>query len=108
MCSNRMLHDKSPILVRQTSNFREDVAGPFSIMAFRIPCWDVCAAKPVLVPATCLFRKGMVTAVPNLKVAMVQLALFRQFVDPMRGSVLAQSVALFATIAMRRALDDRQ
>jgi threonine/homoserine/homoserine lactone efflux protein len=90
-----------------------------------------------------LFREGRVTAVLNLKVAMFQLALFPQFVDPARGSVLAQSVVLtqtviaapgdsvgirrrfvaapawnawfkhvlagvFATLAVRLALDDRQ
>lgn len=44
-----------------------------------------------------LWRQGFVTAVLNPKVAMFQLALFPQFVDPSRGSVLAQSLILGAT-----------
>ncbi|HTQ01106.1 MAG TPA: LysE family translocator [Casimicrobiaceae bacterium] len=44
-----------------------------------------------------LYRDGVVTAILNPKVAMFQLALFPQFVDPARGSVLAQSLILGAT-----------
>jgi len=40
---------------------------------------------------------GLVTAILNPKVAMFQLALFPQFVDPSRGSVLVQSLLLGAT-----------
>jgi threonine/homoserine/homoserine lactone efflux protein len=49
------------------------------------------------VPAARLYREGLVTAILNPKVAMFQLALFPQFVDPTRGSVLAQSLILGAT-----------
>jgi threonine/homoserine/homoserine lactone efflux protein len=44
-----------------------------------------------------LYRDGMITAILNPKVAMFQLALFPQFVDPAHGSVLAQSLVLGAT-----------
>jgi threonine/homoserine/homoserine lactone efflux protein len=49
------------------------------------------------VPPGELYRQGFVTAVLNPKVAMFQLALFPQFVDPSRGSVLVQSLLLGAT-----------
>ncbi len=41
-----------------------------------------------------LFRTGILTSILNPKVALFYLALFPQFVDPARGSVLAQSVIL--------------
>ena len=44
------------------------------------------------VPARKLFRDGLVTSILNPKVAMFQLALFPQFVDPAHGSVLAQTL----------------
>ena len=44
-----------------------------------------------------LFRAGVLTSILNPKVALFQLALFPQFVDPSRGSVLAQSLVLGAT-----------
>lgn len=55
------------------------------------------AAVDTTVPAARLFREGLVTAILNPKVAMFQLALFPQFVDPSRGSVLVQSLVLGAT-----------
>jgi len=54
------------------------------------------AVKDTVPPAT-LYRQGFMTAILNPKVAMFQLALFPQFVDPSRGSVLAQSLILGAT-----------
>jgi threonine/homoserine/homoserine lactone efflux protein len=48
-------------------------------------------------PVATLYRDGVVTAILNPKVAMFQLALFPQFVDPAHGSVLAQSLVLGAT-----------
>lgn len=48
-------------------------------------------------PAGALFRAGLATSLLNPKVALFQLALFPQFVDPSRGSVLAQSLVLGAT-----------
>ena len=44
-----------------------------------------------------LFRAGLMTSLLNPKVALFQLALFPQFVDPAAGSVLAQSLVLGAT-----------
>ncbi|MEO8486586.1 MAG: LysE family translocator [Betaproteobacteria bacterium] len=44
-----------------------------------------------------LFRAGVVTSLLNPKVALFQLALFPQFVDPSHGNVLAQSLTLGAT-----------
>jgi threonine/homoserine/homoserine lactone efflux protein len=44
-----------------------------------------------------LFRAGVLTSLLNPKVALFQLALFPQFVDPSRGSVLGQSLVLGAT-----------
>jgi len=53
------------------------------------------AAQPA--PAGALYRAGLATSLLNPKVALFQLALFPQFVDPSRGSVLAQSLVLGAT-----------
>lgn len=44
-----------------------------------------------------MYRQGLLTAVLNPKVAVFQLALFPQFVDPARGSVLMQSLVLALT-----------
>jgi threonine/homoserine/homoserine lactone efflux protein len=44
-----------------------------------------------------MYRQGLLTAVLNPKVAVFQLALFPQFVDPARGSVLLQSLLLAVT-----------
>jgi threonine/homoserine/homoserine lactone efflux protein len=52
-------------------------------------------------PPQRLFRIGLLTSVLNPKVAMFYLALFPQFIDPTRGSVLAQSLILgFIQIAI--------
>ena len=60
---------------------------------------DVVAAPGAGVRASAvkLYRDGLVTSILNPKVAMFQLALFPQFVDPAHGSVLAQSLVLAAT-----------
>jgi threonine/homoserine/homoserine lactone efflux protein len=50
-------------------------------------------ALPPAAPAK-LFRMGLLTSILNPKVALFYLALFPQFVDPARGSVLAQSLVL--------------
>jgi len=44
-----------------------------------------------------MYRQGLLTALLNPKVAVFQLALFPQFVDPARGSVLRQSLVLAVT-----------
>lgn len=44
-----------------------------------------------------LFRMGVLTSILNPKVALFYVALFPQFVEPARGSVLTQSLALGAT-----------
>lgn len=51
---------------------------------------------PAAAPAK-LFRMGLFTSILNPKVALFYLALFPQFVDPARGSVLGQSLVLGAT-----------
>jgi threonine/homoserine/homoserine lactone efflux protein len=43
-----------------------------------------------------LYRTGVLTSILNPKVALFYLALFPQFVDPARGSVLLQSLSLTA------------
>lgn len=43
-----------------------------------------------------LFRTGVLTSMLNPKLALFYLALFPQFVDPSRGSVLVQSLLLAA------------
>jgi threonine/homoserine/homoserine lactone efflux protein len=48
---------------------------------------------PDVVPAK-LFRMGLLTSILNPKVALFYLALFPQFVDPVRGGVFAQSLVL--------------
>ena len=45
-------------------------------------------------PAAKLFRMGLLTSILNPKVALFYIALFPQFVEPARGSVFAQSLAL--------------
>jgi threonine/homoserine/homoserine lactone efflux protein len=54
------------------------------------------AAPPFAAPMQ-TYRQGLLTAVLNPKVAVFQLALFPQFVDPARGSVLLQSLVLAVT-----------
>lgn len=46
------------------------------------------------VPRWTLYRTGILTSILNPKVALFYLALFPQFVDPARGSVLLQSLFL--------------
>jgi threonine/homoserine/homoserine lactone efflux protein len=48
-------------------------------------------------PPAKLFRMGLLTSILNPKVALFYLALFPQFVEPARGSVLGQSLVLGAT-----------
>ena len=57
---------------------------------------DATVAAPHSTPRA-MYRQGLLTAVLNPKVAVFQLALFPQFVDPARGSVLLQSLVLAVT-----------
>jgi threonine/homoserine/homoserine lactone efflux protein len=67
--------------------------------------WQALRAPPVTRSGTTvvraspalLYRDGALTGILNPKVALFQLAFFPQFVDPVHGSVLAQSVLLGAT-----------
>ncbi len=52
---------------------------------------------PAAAPMHRLYRDGVLTGILNPKVALFQLALFPQFVDPAHGSVLGQSLVLGAT-----------
>ncbi len=64
---------------------------------WRSPDAVATSGTPVRASAFKLYRDGLVTSILNPKVAMFQLALFPQFVDPAHGSVLAQSLVLAAT-----------
>ena len=44
-----------------------------------------------------MYRQGLLTSLLNPKLAVFQLALFPQFVDPARGSVLMQGLVLAVT-----------
>jgi threonine/homoserine/homoserine lactone efflux protein len=44
-----------------------------------------------------MFRQGLLTSALNPKIAVFQLALFPQFIDPARGSVLLQGLVLALT-----------
>jgi threonine/homoserine/homoserine lactone efflux protein len=57
----------------------------------------VTGAAPTPVATARLYRDGAATGILNPKVALFQLALFPQFVDPAHGSVLAQSLVLGVT-----------
>ncbi len=64
---------------------------------WRAPDVVPAANTAAIAPTARLYRDGVITAILNPKVAMFQIALFPQFIDPSRGSVLAQSLVLGAT-----------
>jgi threonine/homoserine/homoserine lactone efflux protein len=78
------------------------VAGALYLAWLAIVTWrasdepEATVAAPHSTPRA-MYRQGMLTAVLNPKVAVFQLALFPQFVDPARGSVLLQSLVLAVT-----------
>jgi threonine/homoserine/homoserine lactone efflux protein len=53
-------------------------------------------AAPCVAPAA-MYRQGLVTSLLNPKLVVFQLALFPQFVDPSRGSILLQGLVLAVT-----------
>jgi threonine/homoserine/homoserine lactone efflux protein len=77
------------------------VAGALYLAFLAVQTWrerdaEVAGAAP-LIPAARLYRDGMMSSVLNPKIALFELALLPQFVDPARGSVLAQTLILGVT-----------
>jgi threonine/homoserine/homoserine lactone efflux protein len=77
------------------------VAGALYLAVLAVQTWrerdaDVGRAAPVI-PAARLYRDGVMSSVLNPKIALFELALLPQFVDPARGSVLAQTLILGVT-----------
>ena len=77
-------------------------AGAFYLAWLAVVTWrasgvpDAAAAVRNTAPSR-MYRQGLVTSLLNPKLAVFQLALFPQFIDPARGSVLAQGLVLAAT-----------
>jgi threonine/homoserine/homoserine lactone efflux protein len=76
-------------------------AGAVYLAWLAITTWRSSASRahvegPRIAPAR-MYRQGLVTSVLNPKLAVFQLALFPQFIDPSRGHLLAQSLILAAT-----------
>jgi threonine/homoserine/homoserine lactone efflux protein len=77
------------------------VAGALYLAFLAVQTWrerdaEVGGAPPVI-PAARLYRDGVMSSVLNPKIALFELALLPQFVDPARGSVLAQTLILGVT-----------
>ena len=77
------------------------IAGAVYLLFLAWQAWRapdaVAAAAPAVVPRGALFRDGALIGILNPKVALFQLALFPQFVDPAQGSVLLQGAILGAS-----------
>lgn len=77
------------------------IAGALYLAWLAVETWrerdgDAAPAQPRL-PASRLYRDGVLSSVLNPKIAMFELALLPQFIDPSRGSVLAQTLVLGVT-----------
>ncbi|MEP7061798.1 MAG: LysE family translocator [Betaproteobacteria bacterium] len=74
------------------------IAGALYLAWLAVQTWrerdaDAALAHP-RIPAARLYRDGVMSSVLNPKIAMFELALLPQFIDPARGSVLAQTLIL--------------
>jgi threonine/homoserine/homoserine lactone efflux protein len=74
------------------------IAGAIYLAWLAVQTWRERDTGPALaqprIPAARLYRDGVMSSVLNPKIAMFELALLPQFVDPARGSVLAQTLIL--------------
>jgi len=78
------------------------IAGALYLAWLAIVTWRASGEADPLVTAppvanAAMYRQGLLTSLLNPKLAVFQLALFPQFVDPARGSVLAQGLVLAVT-----------
>ncbi len=77
------------------------VAGALYLAWLAVQTWRereaMAAAEAPAIPAARLYRDGVLSSVLNPKIALFELALLPQFVDPSRGSVLAQTLILAVT-----------
>jgi threonine/homoserine/homoserine lactone efflux protein len=77
-------------------------AGAIYLAWLAIVTWRASGATDASAPARRaeagqMYRQGLLTSVLNPKLAVFQLALFPQFIDPSRGSVLGQGLVLALT-----------
>ena len=76
-------------------------AGAFYLAWLAVVTWRASDARDTAavrqIAPSRMYRQGLVTSVLNPKLAVFQLALFPQFIDPAHGSVLAQGLILAAT-----------
>jgi threonine/homoserine/homoserine lactone efflux protein len=77
-------------------------AGAIYLAWLAVVTWRASGASAASAPARRaeagqMYRQGLVTSVLNPKLAVFQLALFPQFIDPSRGSVLVQGLVLALT-----------
>ena len=77
-------------------------AGAIYLAWLAIVTWRASGATDASAPARRaeagqMYRQGLLTSVLNPKLAVFQLALFPQFIDPSRGSVLVQGLVLALT-----------
>jgi threonine/homoserine/homoserine lactone efflux protein len=77
------------------------IAGAVYLAWLAVTTWRSAATRvqvqAAAIPVATMYRQGLVTSVLNPKLAVFQLALFPQFIDPSRGHLLAQSLILAAT-----------